>query len=205
MLCNLSFSTSAHTTWTHLALLTRMTWSSSSSLRWCVSPSRCFKPAALALACTCRSTPRDAACTHATTAVQKLLSLLLPVQCKFAIHQSYLQHRVTHLPRVACWSAVKGAMSATADTVADTALLIGSCQVPPGSDHDTCAHAQIELSVRYGGMGLHRLSPADPMHFPHRLRQSSFSPFMDQPAQASARSGPSSVPCRAHRPPRGGG
>ena len=49
----------------------------------------------------------------------------------------------------------------TADAVADAALAIGNCQVQPGSDADKRACAQLELPIRHGGMGLHRLSPAE--------------------------------------------
>ena len=49
----------------------------------------------------------------------------------------------------------------TADVVADAALVIGHCQVQPSSDEDTRARAQLELPMRHGGMGLHRLSPAE--------------------------------------------
>ena len=49
----------------------------------------------------------------------------------------------------------------TADAVADAALAISNCQVQTGSDEDKRAHAQLELPMRHGGMGLHRLSPAE--------------------------------------------
>ena len=78
---------------------------------------------------------------QAQCALQKLLSLPLPAQCKFVVLQGSLQHRVAHLPRVARWLAVEGAMSAAADAVADAALQIGNCKVSPGSEDDTCARA----------------------------------------------------------------
>ena len=92
-----------------------------------------------------------------------LLSLPLPAQCKFAVLQGSLQHRVAHLP-VARWSVVEGAMSAAADAIADTALQIGNCQVSPGSEDDMYARAQLQLPMRHGGMGLHRLSPVSYTH-----------------------------------------
>ena len=54
----------------------------------------------------------------------------------------------------------------TADAVddaalSDAALSIGHCQVQPGFDEDTRARAQLELPMRHGGMGLHRLFPAE--------------------------------------------
>ena len=75
--------------------------------------------------------------------------------------QGSLQHKVAHLPRVARIALVGKAATNTADAVADAALAIGNCQVQPGSDADKSARAQLELPMRHGGMGLHRLSPAE--------------------------------------------
>ena len=84
----------------------------------------------------------------------------------------------------------------------DVGLAIGHCQVQPGSDEDTRARAQLELPMRHGGMGLHRLSPVEgsaaflstaALTNVAMAPQSSFGPLMGQPAQASARSGPCSV------------
>ena len=94
-------------------------------------------------------------------AVQKLLSLPLPAKRTFAFLEGSLQHRVAHLPHVSRWSAVEGALSAAADAVADAALQIGNCQVSPGSEDDACMPAQLNLPMRHGAMGLHRLSPAE--------------------------------------------
>ena len=91
----------------------------------------------------------EALCAFAT-----LLTPPLPAQAKWAVLQGSLQHKVTHLPRVAL---VGKAVTDIADAVADAALAIGNCQVQPGAD----ARAQLELPMRHGGMGLHRLSPAE--------------------------------------------
>ena len=48
-----------------------------------------------------------------------------------------------------------------AGAVAGAALAIGHCQVQLGSDEDKRARAQLEPPMRHGGMGLHRLSPAE--------------------------------------------
>ena len=68
---------------------------------------------------------------------------------------------MAHLPRVVRWSAVEGATCAAADAVADASLQIGNCKVSPVSEDDMCARAQLELPMRHGGMGLHRLSPVE--------------------------------------------
>ena len=75
--------------------------------------------------------------------------------------QGSLQHKVAHLPRVARMALVGKAVTDTADVVADAALAIGHCQVQPGSGEDKRARAQLEQPMRHGGMGLHRLSPAE--------------------------------------------
>ena len=142
-----------------------------------------------------------------------LLSLPLPAQCKFAVLQGSLQHRVAHLP-VARWSVVEGAMSAAADAIADTALQIGNCQVSPGSEDDMYARAQLQLPMRHGGMGLHRLSPAEgsaasshqrrsPM-LPWRALRHNFAPSTAPSGRASATSGKHCATMYVSRIPMGG-
>ena len=89
------------------------------------------------------------------------LSLPLPAQVQWAVLQGSLQHKVAHLPRVARKELVLKAVTDTADAVADAALAIGGCQVHPGSEEGKRARAQLELPMRHGGMGLHRMPPAE--------------------------------------------
>ena len=53
------------------------------------------------------------------------------------------------------------AVTDTAEAVTDAAFTIGNYQVQPGFDEDKPARAQLELPMRNGGTGLHRLSPAE--------------------------------------------
>ena len=98
---------------------------------------------------------------EAQCAVAALMTLPLPAQAKWAVLQGSLQHKVAHLPRVARMALVGKAVTDTADVVADAALAIGHCQVQPGSDEDKRARAQLQLPMRHGGMGLHRLSATE--------------------------------------------
>ena len=75
---------------------------------------------------------------EAQCAVTTILTAPLPAQAKWAVLQGSLQHKVTHLPRVAL---VGKAVTDIADAVADAALAIGNCQVQPGSDPDKRARA----------------------------------------------------------------
>ena len=85
----------------------------------------------------------------------------------------------------------------TADAVADSALAIGHCQVQPGSDEDKCARPQLELPMRHGGIGLHRLSRAEGSaaflssaalaNVAMTGAPEQFRPFDEPSAQASAR------------------
>ena len=98
---------------------------------------------------------------EAQCAVATLMPLLLPPRAQWAVLQGSLQHKVAHLPRVARKELVLKAVTDTADAVADAALAIGGCQVHPGSEEDKRARAQLELPMRHGGMGLHRMPPAE--------------------------------------------
>ena len=82
-------------------------------------------------------------------------------QAKWAVLEGPLQHKMAHLPRVARMALVGKAVTDIADAVVDSALAIRHCQVQPGPDEDTRARTQLELPMRHGGMGLHRLSPAE--------------------------------------------
>ena len=77
--------------------------------------------------------------------------------------QGSLQHRVAHLPCVARWELVTEAVRSTARRMADAALALAQCTPTAGSQEDLSARAQLELPMRHGGMGLHRLSPAQGM------------------------------------------
>ena len=108
------------------------------------------------------------------------------------------------------------AVSDTADAVANAALAIVHCQVQPGSDEDKRARVQLELSIRCGGMGLHRLSPAEgsaaflsSVALTNVAMTGAPEQFRPSDGPALRRPPPGVVPapclCRALRPPRGGG
>ena len=140
----------------------------------------------------------------AQCAVATFITLPLPAKAKWAVFQGSLQYKVARLPRVVRMALVRKVVTGTADDVAEAALANSHCQVQPGSDEEKRTHAQLELHMRHGGMGLHRLSPAEGStgflssaalaNVATTGAPEQFRPFHGPPAQASARNSPSSAP-----------
>ena len=72
-----------------------------------------------------------------------------------------MQHKVANLPRVVRMALVHKAVTDTADAVAKAALSSRGNQVQRGSDEDKRTRAQLEMPMRFGGMGLQRMPPAE--------------------------------------------
>ena len=86
-----------------------------------------------------------------------LMTLPILAQGKNAVLQGSLKHEVAHFSPVTHMALVGKAVSDTADAAADAALAIEYYEVQPSSDVDPRARAQLELHMREGGTGLHRL------------------------------------------------